>query len=244
MPIQEDRHMRQTLIEEIGTAGQQRLKAARVLVIGAGGLGGPALYYLAAAGVGSIHIVDTDVVSITNLNRQILYTEADLGRSKAQAACQRLSQLDHTLQLIPHFLQVTQENIDELLSLVDLVVDCVDNAQTRHIVNAGCVRHRLPLIEGGINRFDGYVFPIIPGKTACYACAHPTVNTNADGPIPVLGATAGVIGSMQAATAVRMLCNLPVSAGIRHLFSLVDLSQHAVPVARDPYCPICSGLKD
>lgn len=244
MSLQENRHIRQILMEEIGEAGQQRLKQARVLVVGAGGLGGPALYYLAAAGIGIIHIVDTDIVSITNLNRQILYTEEDIGHSKAQVACQRLSQLDHALHLVPHVLQLTQANIDQLLEQVDLVVDCVDNAQTRHVVNAGCVRHRLPLVEGGVNRFDGYIFPIVPGETACYACAHPTVNAKPDSPIPILGATAGVIGCMQAATAVRMLCQLPVASGIRHMFSLVDLSQHAVPVARDPHCPVCSGLKD
>lgn len=240
-PLQ-NRHARQILIEEIGEDGQRRLQQARVLVAGAGGLGGPALYYLAAAGVGTIHIVDADIVSITNLNRQILFTEADLGHSKAHAACRRLAQLDHTLRLIPHTVHLTEDNIDALLKQIDLVVDCVDNSQTRHVVNAGCVRHRLPLVEAGINRFDGYVFPIVPGKTACYACMHPMESVRSIGPIPVLGATAGVIGSMQAATAVRMLCDLPVSCGAGHLFSLTDLSQHTVPVLRDPHCPVCGKL--
>ena len=210
--IQDDRHLRQIILPEIGKQGQSLLHQSRVCVIGAGGLGGPALYYLTAAGVGTIHIVDEDVVSVTNLNRQILFTEADLGKSKAEQACKRLGALDSSVCLVPHAIRLNKSNIKSLFVGMDLIVDCVDNADTRHLVNKGCVDLGIPLIEAGINSMDGYIFPIIPHSTACFECANPEASAKPVGPIPVLGAAAGMIGSMQAGIAVRMLLKLPVPA--------------------------------
>ncbi len=241
MQIQDDRHLRQIILPEIGLEGQSLLNKARVCVIGAGGLGGPTLYYLTAAGVGTIHIVDEDVVSITNLNRQILFTEADLGKLKAERACERLRALDSSICLVPHSVRLNENNISSLFSGMDLIVDCVDNASTRYMVNKACVDLDIPLIEAGINSMDGYIFPIIPHKTACFECANPRTSSKPKGPIPVLGAAAGMIGAMQAGIAVRMLLKLPVPAGAKHLYSLADLSKVTIPVTRNPLCPVCGN---
>jgi len=237
--LQDDRHLRQIILPEIGTNGQSLLKKAKIAVVGAGGLGGPTLYYLCAAGIGTLHIVDEDVVSVTNLNRQILFTEADLGKPKAECARARLSALDSTLELIPHSIRLDEDNVLPLFSTVDLVVDCVDNAKTRYMVNQACVKLELPLIEAGIFGMDGYIFPIVPHQTACFACAHPRTQAMSKGPIPVLGAAAGMIGAIQAGIAVRMLLGLPVPIGIKHIYSLTDLSKTSIPTSRNPDCPVC-----
>ncbi len=237
--IQNDRHLRQIILPEIGLDGQSLLSNSRVLVTGSGGLGGPTLYYLTAAGVGTIHVVDDDVVSITNLNRQILFAEADLGHLKATRACERLSALDSSLNIVPHAVRLNEDNILSLFSGMDLIIDCVDNASTRFLVNKACVELNIPLIEAGISRMDGYLFPIYPHQTACFACANQESSAKPKGPIPVLGAAAGMIGSMQAGIAIRMLLKLPVPAGAKHIYSLTDLSKTTVRIDRNPNCPVC-----
>ena len=240
--IQHDRYLRQIILPEIGKKGQSQLRNSRVLVVGTGGLGSPALYYLAAAGVGTLHIVDDDLVSRSNLNRQILFTEADIGQPKAERACERLRALDVSLNLIPHVQRVDQNNITTLCDGMDIIVDCVDNAASRHVVNKAAVMMDIPLIEAGIYAFDGYLFPILPHQSACFACLRSHSIEKPETPIPVLGATAGILGAMQAGIAIRMLLALPVPTGIKHIYSLVDLSKTSVPVPRDPYCPVCGTL--
>lgn len=236
---QDNRHLRQTILPDIGEKGQSELRNSSVLVIGAGGLGSPVLYYLAAAGVGTLHILDSDIVSNSNLNRQILFSESDIGYPKAERACMRLRELDSSLNLIPHVKRADHENIAYLCKGMDVVVDCVDNTQTRYIVNHSAVSLDIPLVEAGIYAFDGYVFPILPRQSACYACMDPNADKRPMTPNPVLGATAGVIGAMQAGIAIRILVDLPVPAGIKHIFSLVDLSKTVIHVTRNPNCPVC-----
>ena len=235
----DERYLRQLLIDEIGPEGQKALLSSHVLVIGAGGLGSPVLLYLAAAGVGRITIVDHDVVSLSNLNRQVLYSEADLGVPKAMAAAKRLSALNSTIVIRPVVAAFSDDNAEELLAGIDLVVDCVDSSSARYTVNQACVARNIPLVEAGINGLDGYVYPIIPHKTACFACGNPQRKPASTGPIAALGATAGVIGSIQAGIALRMLCDLSVPAGERFVFSLSDLSCFQIPINRDPKCPVC-----
>jgi molybdopterin/thiamine biosynthesis adenylyltransferase len=236
----DERHLRQIIIPDIGENGQSQLKRARVLVLGTGGLGGPALMYLAAAGVGTLHIVDEDVVALSNLNRQILFTEADIGRAKADCAASRLRAIDSALHIVPHRVRVHDDNARALIDGMDLVVDCVDNAPTRQVINRACVGLGIPFVEAGIGAWDGYVLPVVPKRSACFACATTGDNPRPPkGPLPVLGAAAGMIGAMQAGIAVRMLLGLSVPAGCRHVFSLVDLSCAAIPVPRDPRCPVC-----
>jgi adenylyltransferase/sulfurtransferase len=238
--IHDQRHLRQIILPEIGENGQSKLKNSRVLVLGTGGLGGPALFYLTAAGIGTLHLVDNDVVSLSNLNRQILFTEADIGKPKAAIACERLFAMDSTLCLVPHSVRLDEANVCALVENMDLVVDCVDNAVTREIVNKACVALNIPFVEAGIYGMDGYVFPVVPRQSACFACAsQPRTSRSVQGPIPVLGAAAGMIGAIEAGIAVRMLLNLPVPTGIRHVYSLVDLSKTEIPIPRNPSCPVC-----
>ncbi|MDL2224699.1 HesA/MoeB/ThiF family protein [Eubacteriales bacterium OttesenSCG-928-M02] len=235
------RYERQMVMAGIGEEGQQKLSQARVLVIGAGGLGSPALYYLCGAGVGNITIVDADVVSESNLNRQILHGQEDVGKPKVISAQEMLNGLNPHVNIIPKQMLLAPENIQDTLMGMDLVVDCVDNAETRYMVNAACVGQNIPLVEAGVQGFDGYVLPIYPHKTACFQCVYPTMGKNKEGPIPILGATAGAIGAMQAATAIRMLVGLPVAAGKLSLFTLGNLMGTQLEVDRRADCPICGG---
>ncbi len=244
----DERYIRQIVIPEIGAAGQARLRESRVFVVGAGGLGSPILLYLAAAGVGVLGIADNDQVAPSNLNRQILYFNADIGRSKALAAVQRVRALNPEIKAIPHEVRVLRENGLALVQEYDLVVEASDNLETKALMNELCVRAGVPLVWGAVARFEGQMGVYQPGH-ACRACVFPQLPEPGTYPTPaelgVLGATAGVIGALQALEAVKVLLGLErplvdkilLWEGLAGTFDVVN-------VDRNPDCPVCGKAAD
>jgi len=236
------RYKRQIIIDEIGENGQEKLKNSKVMVIGTGGLGSPVLFYLAAAGIGTLGIVDSDVVEISNLNRQILHFEKDTGIEKVKSASSKLLRFNPGITVNEHKVRITEANIDDLVKKYDLVVDCVDNLETRYVVNDGCHRQQVPLVEAGIMGFDGFIMTIIPGKGPCYRCLYPegSIRYGNDSPIGVLGATAGVTGSMQAVEAVKLLLDIGTPLVSNFLtFSLLDMEFNRINLKSNPNCRLC-----
>lgn len=203
-----DRYARHIVLREIGGPGQQKLRKARVLVIGAGGLGSPVLMYLAAAGVGTIGVIDDDDVSLSNLQRQVLFDTEQQDLPKVLAAKQRLGDINPEVEIVPHMLRLTEKNGADLVSQYDLVLDGSDNFATRYTINALCVAQKTPLISGAISQWEGQISLFDPAKgTPCYACIFPA--SPADGLAPscaeagVVGALPGVIGAMMAMEAIK-----------------------------------------
>ena len=197
------RYERQLLIPQIGPDGQEKLKKAKVTVIGAGGLGSPVLTYLASAGVGKIQIIDCDVVSESNLNRQFLHHTRDVGRPKVLSAQEKLISLNPEVALSTVNKRLNQENIEECIIGSDVVVDCVDNIETRVMVASACIQLNIPLVEGGVLGFYGYVIDI--GRDyPCLSCLGYD-KAKPKKPVPVLGVTAGAIGCMQANECIKLL---------------------------------------
>ncbi|WP_218144882.1 HesA/MoeB/ThiF family protein [Propionispira arboris] len=200
------RYERQLLIPQIGQEGQEKLEKAKVTVIGAGGLGSPVLTYLVSAGVGKIQIVDCDVVSESNLNRQFLHHTGDVGRPKVLSAQEKLVSLNPDVALSTVNKRLNQENIEECIIGSDVVVDCVDNIETRVMVASACIQLNIPLVEGGVLGFYGYVIDI--GRDyPCLSCLGYD-KAKQKTPVPVLGVTAGVIGCMQANECIKLLLGI------------------------------------
>ena len=196
-----ERYARHIVLHEIGGPGQQRLKAARVLVIGAGGLGSPAILYLAAAGVGTLGVVDDDVVSLSNLQRQVLHATAEVGQPKVESAARAAARINPNVSLNPHGVRLTEENADQIVGGYDMVIDGSDNFATRYLVNRAAARRRVPLIFAAIGRWEGQISVFRPWMGGpCYECVFP--ESPAAGLVPacaeagVLGAMAGVVGAM------------------------------------------------
>lgn len=198
-----ERYERQMMIPQIGKKGQDILQKTCVTVIGAGGLGSPVLTYLAEAGVGHIRCIDGDVVSLSNLNRQFLHEEVSIGREKAYSAAERLKQMNSTVHVEAVHARITEKNVTELIGNEKVVVDCVDNIATRLWVNEICLQKKIPLVEGGISGFYGFVTAIAPW-CACLECMgyHKEMNRQI---VPALGTTAGVIGALQANECLKIL---------------------------------------
>jgi molybdopterin-synthase adenylyltransferase len=242
------RYSRHILLNEIGVEGQQKIRAARMLVVGAGGLGSPAAYYLASAGVHSITLVDGDVVDLTNLQRQILHTTARVGIAKAESGRAALQAINPDVNVIPVVQRVDAAALDELIGAMTIVLDCSDNFATRHAINRACVAHRKPLVSGAAIRFDGQiaVFDLRDPVSACYACLFPPAdspNESEDELCSVMGVFApltGMIGTMQAAEALKLAADAGKSLHGRLLMiDALTMHWHSVHVPRDPACPVC-----
>jgi adenylyltransferase/sulfurtransferase len=238
------RYSRHLLIPEVGLAGQERLAAARVLVVGAGGLGSPVLAYLAAAGVGRIGIVDDDAVDVTNLQRQILYTTGDVGASKAATAAERLHALNPQIAIDALPVRLDAGNAREIVRLYDVVVDGTDTFGSRYLINDACVLERKPDVYGSIFRFDGQVSVFGLAGGPCYRCLYPEppppelVPNCAEG--GVLGVLAGMVGTWQASEALKLVLGIGTSlAGRLVLIDALDARVREVRIARDPACPLC-----
>jgi adenylyltransferase/sulfurtransferase len=238
------RYSRHLLIPEVGLAGQEKLAAARVLCVGAGGLGSPVLAYLAAAGVGRLGIVDDDSVDLTNLQRQILYTTADVGASKARTAAERLRALNPQIAIDAIPVRLGAGNARELVRLYDVIVDGTDSFGSRYLVNDACVLEGKPDVYGSIFRFDGQVAIFgMPGGP-CYRCLYPEpppahlVPSCSEG--GVLGVLAGIVGTLQAAEALKLILGIgsPL-VGRLLLVDALDARMRDIRVARDPHCPLC-----
>jgi molybdopterin/thiamine biosynthesis adenylyltransferase len=198
------RYDRQILYPAFGEEGQLKLRQAHVLIAGVGGLGSPVAIYLACAGVGKLTVVDWDVVELSNLNRQILHGEADIGEQKVISDARKLEKLNSTVEVNSHAVKITAENFSGLLQGVDLVMDCMDNMATRFILNEGCVKAGIPLIHGGIYGMTGEITTIIPGQTPCFECIFPR-DVEGKQPFPVFGFTPALIASLQVMEATKLL---------------------------------------
>lgn len=240
------RYSRHILLNEIGVEGQQKIRAARMLVVGAGGLGSPAAYYLASAGAGSITLVDGDAVDLTNLQRQILHTTARIGTAKAESGRTALRAINPEVEINPVARRVGIEELDALAGDATIVLDCSDNFETRHAINRACVMHRKPLVSGAAIRFDGQiaVFDLRAPASPCYACLFPP-GDGQDELCSIMGVFApltGIIGTMQAAEALKLASQAGTSLHGRLLMlDALTMNWHAVRVTRDPACPVCSA---
>lgn len=247
-PDQRERYARHVSIPEVGEEGQVRLLKSRVLLIGAGGLGSPAGFYLAAAGVGTLGIVDDDVVDRSNLQRQILHADDRVGSSKVESAARTLRALNPDVEVLPFGERLTRENADRILEGFDVVVDGSDNFATRYLVNDACVKHGLPCVHGSIYRFEGQVstfWPARPGQPGpCYRCLYPEPPPPELAPscaeAGVLGVLPGVIGTLEAVEAVKLLLEVGEPL-IGRLLTYDALAQRflELSVAPDRRCPVC-----
>jgi len=243
-PSQAQRYSRHLLIPEVGEAGQQKLLDSKVLLIGAGGLGSPAAYYLASAGVGTLGIVDSDVVDLTNLQRQILHTTDRIGESKVSSAKRTLEALNPDVKIVGYEERLSAANIDRIIAGYDVVIDGADNFPTRYLLNDASVKHRVPVVHGSIFRFEGQVTVFKPFEGPCYRCLFPEPPPPELAPscaeAGVLGVLPGVIGTIQATEAIKLLLDIGESLVGRYLlYDALEGSFREVHLRRDPECPVC-----
>jgi sulfur-carrier protein adenylyltransferase/sulfurtransferase len=238
------RYSRHLLLPEVSAAGQSRLKAGSVLVVGAGGLGSPAALYLAAAGVGRIGLADFDAVDVSNLQRQVLYDANDVGRPKVDCARERLTALNPHVDVAVFPERLTKDNARAVLESFDVVLDGTDNFATRYLTNDACYLLGKPNVYGSIYRFEGQVSVFQKGKGPCYRCLYPSppepglVPSCAEG--GVLGVLPGVVGALQATEALKLLLGIGRSlAGRLLLYDALALSFREIVLPRDPACPLC-----
>lgn len=235
-----ERYRRQMAIPEIGIEGQNKLAASSVLVVGAGGLGGPLLYALAGAGVGRLVVVDGDTVSLSNLNRQFLFDQADPGRPKAEAAARRLSAFNPDLRVEGVEAWLDEKKGAELLADCQLAVAAVDNLPARLALNAACARKNIPLVNGGVEGWYGSVMAVEFGKTPCLACCYAGTAPEKGG--QALGAVTGAVASLMATVALQMLLGHNPIQGEILLYDGRRLELDRVPVERGQGCPVCAKL--
>ena len=239
-----ERYARHVLLPQVGRTGQERLSSSRVLVVGAGGLGSPALLYLAAAGVGTLGVVDDDVVETSNLQRQVIHSDADVGRLKTESAVDAVARVNPSVEVVRHDLRLDSSNALEVLRDYDVVLDGTDNFPTRYLLNDACVLLGKPHVWGSIYRFDGQVSVWWAEHGPCYRCVFPTppppgaVPSCAEG--GVLGVLCAAIGSVQATETVKLLLGVgePL-VGRLVLHDALAMTWDALPVRKDPDCPVC-----
>lgn len=236
-----ERYARHLVLREIGGPGQQRLKTARVLIVGAGGLGSPAALYLAAAGVGVIGLCDPDTVALSNLQRQVLFTGADVGRLKVDAAREHLTALNPQVQIESHALAVDAANASSVVEGYDLILDGTDDFATRFAVNSACVAAKTPLISGAMARWTGQV-GLFEGRP-CYRCLVPDIPPEAEtcAAVGVVGALGGVVGSMMAMETIKRITGAGEDLSGRLLiYDALAGETRTVRIGADPHCPVCS----
>ena len=231
-------------VPNIGISGQEKLLASKVLIIGAGGLGSPAALYLAAAGVGTIGIVDSDDVELSNLQRQILYGTSDIGQSKVDVAAETLRNLNPDIRVIPYHILADSKNLPDLLKDFDFVLECTDTFASKLLINDACVKADKPFCHGSVIRFFGQVMTWEPGRGPCYRCVfHDLPDEGAvlsARDAGVVGAAAGVIGCLQATEAIKYLLGIgDLLTGRLLVCDLLDMEFQIIPLFLDPECPSC-----
>jgi adenylyltransferase/sulfurtransferase len=237
------RYSRHLLLPEIGAAGQEKLRAARVLVVGAGGLGSPAALYLAAAGVGTLGLIDHDRVDLSNLQRQVLFSTTDVGVAKVTAAGERLLALNPGINVRTHAMELRADNATALLAAYDIVIDGSDRLGTRYLVNDACVLHGKALVSAAIHRFEGQAMTYVPGQGPCYRCLF---SDSSEGIVPncaeagVLGVLPGVMGCIQATEAIKLITGIGTPLLGRLLtYDALDMRFREFRFARRPDCAVC-----
>lgn len=241
------RYARHLILDEVGEEGQEKLLDSRVLVVGAGGLGAPLLMYLAAAGVGTLGIVDDDEVDLTNLQRQIVHATGSVGRQKTDSAKQTIAALNPGINVVTHDVRLDARNADEILAGYDLVADGSDNFETRYLLNERCYRSGTPLVAAAMLRFEGQLFTFRrndAAPTACYRCIFPEAPPADLVPrceeAGILGALAGVMGSLQTTEVLKELLGLGESlAGRMLIYDALNTGFHTINVPRNPDCAVC-----
>jgi len=239
------RYSRHILLDQIGIEGQQAILRARVLVIGAGGLGSPAALYLASAGVGQLTIIDHDNVDLTNLQRQVAHTTARVGQPKAESARAALHAINPECRVSALVERTDDARLAQLVAQHDVVLDCTDNFKTRHAVNRACVAHRVPLVSGAVLRFDGQasVFDTRRADSPCYSCLFPQDQPFEDAACASMGVFAplvGVVGAMQAAEALKLVLGIGDSlAGRLLLLDGLRMEWSSISISRNEACPVC-----
>lgn len=240
-----ERYARHLVLKEIGGPGQQALLSAKAVIIGAGGLGGPAGLYLAAAGVGQITIIDDDIIEASNLQRQVQFTHSDIGMGKAVVMADTLDDLNPDIKAIASPHRLTAGNAKTLLSGHDIVIDGVDSFETRYAINAACLALRTPLVSGALGRFNGQVSAFkSDGVGPCYRCLVPDIPPDAEtcAAIGVVGALAGIVGSVMALEVIKIITGAgdPLF-GRLWLYDGLAADSRTIGLPRDPACPACSG---
>lgn len=240
------RYVRQIVIPDIGIEGQKKLYDARVLVVGAGGLGSPVLYYLAAAGIGNIGIIDKDVVEMSNLNRQIIHGETDIGKAKTESAKEKIIQINPHVKVKTYQMKLTENNMPTIIADYDFVIEASDNFETKFLVNDACVAKNIPFVIGGVYQFEGQMMTVLPRETACYRCVlkdipepgtYPTSCENG-----IMGTTAGFFGVIQANEAIKYLLFHDKEQLLVNKMLYVDLKYNSfeiISIAQDPNCKAC-----
>lgn len=243
------RYSRHILLNEIGIEGQQRIRSSHALIIGAGGLGSPVALYLGSAGVGQITIVDHDSVDLTNLQRQIIHSTERIGQPKALSAQTAVAALNPEVQVTPIVARADAALLDTLVAQADVVIDCCDNFATRHAINAACVKHHKPLVSGAAIRFDGQlsVFDQRDASSPCYACIFPpnaTYEETACATMGVFAPLVGIIGSLQAAEALKLLSGAgqPLTGRLL-LLDGRSMAFTELRLPRDPLCQVCGSTR-
>ena len=240
-PSEIERYDRQIMIGEIGQEGQEKLKGSRVFIAGAGGLGSPIASYLTAAGIGMIRMIDHDQVALSNLNRQILHWEEDIGRKKVDSAKKKLKNLNSAVEIETIGETITEDNVSQLVDGCDVIVDAMDNLPTRYILNRCAIEKNIPFFHGAVNGFEGRVMTIIPGETACLRCMY-------RGPVPqekfpVIGVAPAVIGCIQATEVIKYLVGIGKLLINRLLiYNGLEVTFSEFTVNKNPNCDHCGSL--
>ena len=242
-PEEKIRYARQTILPMIGPAGQTRLKNARILLIGAGGLGSSPAIYLAAAGMGTIGLVDPDVVSLSNLHRQILHTTSDIDKPKVFSAYEKLKQINPEVHVVPHQKRLNAENAQTILADYDLVIDGTDNLPSRYLINDACFFQKKNFIFGGVHQFEGQLSIFGPGGP-CYRCFFREMPPPQEMPscaeAGVIGVVPGIIGLMQANEAIKWICQIGEPLlGRLLIFDALSVHWRKIKIKKDPECPLC-----
>lgn len=240
-PSEIERYDRQIMIGEIGQEGQEKLKRSRVFIAGAGGLGSPIASYLTAAGIGMIRMIDHDQVALSNLNRQILHWEEDIGRKKVDSAKKKLKNLNSAVEIETIGETITEDNVSQLVDGCDVIVDAMDNLPTRYILNRCAIEKNIPFFHGAVNGFEGRVMTIIPGETACLRCMY-------RGPVPqekfpVIGVAPAVIGCIQATEVIKYLVGIgKLLINRLLLYNGLEVTFSEFTVNKNPNCDHCGSL--
>lgn len=238
------RYSRHILLPEVGGKGQKKIRQAKVLLVGAGGLGSPAALYLAAAGIGTIGLVDSDVVDLSNLQRQVLHHTVDVGRPKVLSGKEKIQALNPDVQVVMHEERLMAKNAQGIIEQYDITIDGVDNFPAKFLINDACFFTGKPLVHGGILRFEGRVFTILPRQTACYRCVFK--NPPPPGLVAscqeagVIGVLAGIIGTIQATEALKLILKIGKPLTDRLLdFDARRTAFREIRIKRNPSCPLC-----